>query len=117
DLSNSSFNCIWQGDANEMILRSLALAASPPTAWNLTGPILRVRDIAEKFGRLFGKAPKFAGVEAQTALLSDSSRLVAELGTPPTPLDAVIHWVAHWVKSGGRSLGKPTHFEVRDGSF
>src|SRR5206468_3176776 len=30
DLSNGSFNCIWQGDANEMVIRALSLAACPP---------------------------------------------------------------------------------------
>jgi hypothetical protein len=26
-------------------------------------------------------------------------------------------WVAAWVGQGGRSLGKPTHFEATDGRF
>jgi len=29
----------------------------------------------------------------------------------------MIEWVAHWVKMGGPTLGKPTHFESRDGRF
>jgi hypothetical protein len=29
----------------------------------------------------------------------------------------MIAWVAAWVERGGRGLGKPTHFEARDGSF
>jgi hypothetical protein len=29
----------------------------------------------------------------------------------------LLAWVADWVKRGGQSLGKPTHFEVRDGKF
>src|SRR5205085_11205803 len=36
DLANGSFNCIWQGDANQMIIRSLALASSPASAFNLS---------------------------------------------------------------------------------
>jgi len=37
-LANGHFNCIWQGDANEMVLCALALAESPPTVWNLCRP-------------------------------------------------------------------------------
>jgi hypothetical protein len=33
------------------------------------------------------------------------------------PLATLIDWTARWVKAGGGTLGKPTHFEVRDGRF
>jgi len=118
ELANGCFNCIWQGDANEMILRALALATSPAEAWNLTSPqVLRVREVAEQLGTLFGRAPRFIGRESNTALLSDVSKLSAVLGEPATSLAAVLRWTAHWVQHGGRSLDKPTHFEVRDGYF
>jgi hypothetical protein len=29
----------------------------------------------------------------------------------------MIAMTADWVRSGGGSLGKPTHFEARDGKF
>ena len=32
-------------------------------------------------------------------------------------LEAMIEWTADWVARGGESLGKPTHFEVRDGRY
>src|SRR3954468_7123323 len=38
ELANGYFNCIWQGDANEMVLRASALATSPPSIWNLCRP-------------------------------------------------------------------------------
>lgn len=118
DLSNGFFNCIWQGDANQMVLRSLALARSPALAWNLTSPeVLRVRDVAKRFGELLGKEPQFVGKETDTALLGNSAKLCAELGRPATPLETVMRWTAHWVKQGGRYLNKPTHFEVRDGAY
>jgi hypothetical protein len=28
-----------------------------------------------------------------------------------------MHWIADWTRRGGRTLGKPTHFQVRDGKF
>lgn len=118
NLANGYFNCIWQGDANEMILRSLALTSSPPTAWNLTAPqILGVREVAEQFARTFSRPAQFVGQETETALLNNPARLCARLGPPATPLPTMTDWIAHWVAAGGRSLGKPTHFEVRDGSY
>lgn len=118
DVSNGFFNCIWQGDANEMVLRSLALAGAPARAWNLTSPdVLRVRDVAESFAQLLGKPAQFVGTEAETALLSNSAKLCTELGRPATSLDTMIRWTAHWVKTAGRYLNKPTHFETRDGAY
>jgi hypothetical protein len=32
-------------------------------------------------------------------------------------MDVMLRWTAHWVKHGGRDLGRPTHFEVRDGNY
>lgn len=118
ELTNGWFNCIWQRDANELILRSLDLAKSPAEAWNVTSPgKLSVREVAERLGELLGVAPSFTGNASPTALLSDSSKLCAVLGEPSTPLEAILRWTAHWVKIGGRSLDKPTHFEVRDGRY
>lgn len=117
-LANGSFNCIWQGDANEMILRSLSLVSVPPAAFNLCRPeIFSVRQLATQLGELLGRAPVFTGNESTTALLGNPSRICAALGPPATPLDAMLRWTAHWVKQGGRDLGRPTHFEVRDGRY
>ena len=118
ELSTGYFNCIWQGDANEFIIRSLELASAPSTALNLTGPaVLSVREVALQFGKSFGRPVQFVGAEAETALLNNPKRLCSILGNPPTSLETVIHWTAHWVTTGGRLLNKPTHFEVRDGRY
>jgi nucleoside-diphosphate-sugar epimerase len=118
DLTNGHFNCIWQGDANEMAIRSLALTSLPPAAYNLTSAeALSARKIATRLGELMGRPAQFSGTESETALLGNTTKLRAQLGDPPTPLDAMIRWTADWVKRGGRSLGKPTHFEVRDGRY
>jgi len=117
-LANGAFNCIWQGDANEMILRSLVLAESPPSVWNLCRPeIFSVREIATRLGELLGKEPILSGKEENTALLANAARICQALGEPPTQMQTMLRWAAHWVMQGGRSLGKPTHFEVRDGQY
>jgi dTDP-4-dehydrorhamnose reductase len=118
DVTMGHLNCIWQGDANEMILRALALAAVPTQVLNLTGPdTLQVHRLAQQFGELLGKSPQITGVEAETALLSNSVKACSLLGSPPTSLETILRWVAHWVQIGGRQLGKPTHFEIRSGSY
>jgi len=118
DLTMGWFNCIWQGDANERIVRSLGLAAVPHRVFNLTSPqAFSVRTVAERLGERLGRSPRFAGTEAETALISCAEALSGELGAPATTLDTLIRWAAAWVQSGGRSLNKPTHFEVRDGVY
>jgi nucleoside-diphosphate-sugar epimerase len=117
DVTMGYFNCIWQGDANDMILRALALAQTPPLVLNLTGPMFSVREVAARFGELLDRPARLVGTEAGTALLSNSARAQGLLGAPPTPVEQVIRWTADWIKRGGRLLDKPTHFEIRDGKY
>lgn len=116
-LASGHFNAIWQGDANERILRSLDLASSPAPAFNLSGPILSVREIAEQLGRLLRRQPVFEGKESGTALVCDTTRLTNLLEGPSAPLGVILRWTADWVRNNGRSLNKPTHFETRDGTY
>lgn len=118
DLTMSRVNCIWQGDANDRILRSLELVESPAVAFNLTSSqSYLVRDLASQLGHHLGKDPRFVGEPARTALLSDSTRLCELLGEPETPIETVIHWTASWLKRGGAILGRPTKFQVTDGKY
>jgi nucleoside-diphosphate-sugar epimerase len=118
DVTMGVFNTIWQGDANSYALRSLELCSTPPTILNVTGPErISVREMAEWFGSAFGRPPRFTNIEGPLALLSDSSRCRARLGEPTVALSVLRQWVADWVRAGGPSLNKPTHFEVVDGRF
>jgi nucleoside-diphosphate-sugar epimerase len=118
DLAMGHFNILWQGDANAMALRSLAHTASPPCILNLTGPeLLSVREVAERFGTLLGKPPRFAGYETGSALLNNAAKSFQLFGQPSVAAEQLVHWVADWVKRDGSTLGKPTHFEARDGKF
>ncbi|MCW3100689.1 MAG: dependent epimerase/dehydratase family protein [Chthonomonadaceae bacterium] len=118
DLTMGHVNVIWQGDANAWALQSLLLAASPPTAFNVTGPeTLSVRALALEFGRLMNCTPQFTGHEAETALLSNAARAFAHFGYPTVSLEQMTRWVAEWVQKQGKTLDKPTQFEVRDGNY
>jgi len=118
DLATGNFNCIWQGDANSIVIRALEIAGSPPAVLNLTGPeTLSVRRVARQFGDLFGMEVTYSGEEAPTALLSNAGFCFRRFGYPRVPAQQIIEWTAHWVKIGGPTLNKPTHFETRDGKF
>jgi nucleoside-diphosphate-sugar epimerase len=117
-LAMGYFNTIWQRDACEMILRLFETADVPPSVWNITGrDRLSVRDICHRFGALFNRAPTFIDIESDTALLSDASTACKAFGPPPTSLDQMLEWTADWIRRGGETWNKPTHFEVRDGRF
>jgi nucleoside-diphosphate-sugar epimerase len=117
-LTTAYFNCIWQRDANDMVLRSLSLARSPRSVWNLCYPCqFSVRSVAQWFADRFGREAQLVGPESSTALLGNSAKLCATLGTPPTSLEQMMSWIADWIQRGGRNLGKPTRFEVRDGVY
>ena len=118
DVTMSHFNCIWQGDANEMILRSLCMASRPPLALNLVGTRhYSVRTTAEWFAERMKKKVIFTGEEAKTAFLSNNEKLRSTFGEPPTEIAQVMKWTADWVMAGGPMLNKPTHFDVRDGGY
>jgi nucleoside-diphosphate-sugar epimerase len=118
DLRMGAVNVIWQGDANSMCLRSFAHTQSPPLVLNITGPeCLSVRYIANEFGRRFGIDPMLDGAEEETALLSNAQRAHRLFGYPSVTPGEMIEWVAAWIGMGGKTFGKPTHFEARNGKF
>ena len=118
DVTMGHVNVIWQGDANARALRCLAHTTSPPQPLNVTGKeVISVRDLAVRFGERFGVTPEIRGEESETAWLADATRSFELFGDVGVSLDEMIDATAHWLQNGGTSLGKPTHFEARDGKF
>jgi len=118
DLAMGHFNIIWQGDNNAMTLLALEQVTSPPFVINVTGSeILSTREVSEAMGRLLGKKPNFCGTELETSCLGNAAKAHQLFGLPRVSAGQLIEWVANWVKRGGENLGKPTHFEVRDGRY
>jgi hypothetical protein len=119
DVTMGHFNGIWQRDANIAILRALALADTPHTVWNLTGPqTLSVRRLHNKLRIIWARRCELTGNESQMALLSNASKLWKTLDLPLTPISDVIQWTTPIGSARvGRTYGKPTHFEVRNGKY
>lgn len=112
------FNCIWQGDANEIAIRMLLHASSDVFRLNVTGPeTVPVKETAIKLGKLLDKTPVFSGEESDDAYLNNAGKMFELFGYPTVGVEALIKLQAAWVQSGGRALGKPTHFEERKGSY
>lgn len=117
-LTATAFNCIWQGDANEMALRGLLHTGCPPVKMNITGPeTVSVRYAAMELGKWLGKEPIWEGEETSFALLNNSALAMETFGYPTVSLKTLIKWQAEWILAGGRTLGKPTHFEEREGKY
>jgi Nucleoside-diphosphate-sugar epimerases len=115
-----SFNCVWQGYANEVAVLGLLYADNPVHIMNVTGPeTISVRKAAYKLCDYLGISPviDFTGEEGNDALLNDASHCFDVFGYPSVTLEQLIKWQAEWILSGGRSLDKPTHFEERHGNF
>lgn len=118
DVSIGNANVIWQAEANAMSLQSLQVAACPPRVLNIAGPeFLRIRDVSKRLGELLDKPVRFSGTETGEAFLSNAEASHTLLHRPLITVDQMIRWTADWVLHGGEDLGKPTHFESRDGRY
>ncbi|MGS2616158.1 NAD-dependent epimerase/dehydratase family protein [Micromonospora sp. LZ34] len=118
DLTMGHANVVWQGYANEVVLRALYHTGTPPFVLNLTGPeLVSVRQVATAVAARLGREPVFTGAEAPTALLSNAQLCHRLFGYPDLPLAELIELTADWVADGQPLLGKPTGFQRRDGKF
>lgn len=117
-LATANVNVIWQGYANEVVLRSLLHATSDVFTINLTGPeLLSVESIARRFGALFDSEVHLVDEPQPTALLSDARRCMGLFGYPSVPAETLIELQAAWIRDELPMTAKPTKWAVRDGKF
>jgi nucleoside-diphosphate-sugar epimerase len=117
DLAMGHVNVIWQGDANVWALRTLAHCTVPTSGLNVSGPAVLIRDIADGLARRLGVTPRFTGAESPTAWLVDIGEALRLFGPPTVSMETMLDWTAEWVARDLGSLGKPTHYEARDGKY
>lgn len=118
DLSSGNVNVIWQGDANEIAIRSLLHTESPAKLLNVTGPeTLSIRWVANQFGKIFDRPPTFVNHPEGTALLNNASECHRLFGYPRVTVREIIEINAQWLLQGGDLWDKPTHFQERGGQF
>ncbi len=118
DVTTGHMNAIWQHDAVAHSIQALRVVGSPAVPLNVTGPdLLSVREVAIRFGEIFGLPVEIVGQEAETAWLNDASRAHRLFGQPATSVEQMMQWIAAWLRQGGQTWGKPTGFERRDGRF
>ena len=117
-ISNSHVNVVWQGDANSQALRALLHCTTPSAALNVSGPeVASVRALALQLGERLGREPRFSGEPTGAAWLVNTSESARLFGYPQVPLARLVDWTADWVQREMPTLGKPTHFENRDGQY
>lgn len=118
DVSMGYVNVIWQAEANAMSLASLLHVATPARVLNIAGSeILSVAEVCQQFGRLMNKRVQLTGQARADAFLSNAQRSYELLGPPTVSAEQMIRWTADWIARDGDTLGKPTHFETRDGRY
>ena len=101
-----------------MVNLALILASSPAEVLNVTGAEnVSVTFAARQLGHHLGKEPVFVDEPGDTAYLNNAGRCMERFGYPTVSLNTLIRWQAEWLMSGGRSLGKPTHYEEQGGKY
>lgn len=118
EVSTGHANVIWQGDANEIALRSFLHCSVPAKILNVTGPeTASIRWMAEEFGKIFKETPVFTGQEEPTALISNAAESFRLFGYPRVSLKEMIELTAEWLLNDGATIYKPTHFQERKGNY
>ena len=103
-------NLVSQRDANDRAIRSLEICSNPPSVLNVSGPVVAVRDIAEKLGERLGKKPLLVGEEPKLSQVINDDFCVRRFGSYHDTVEDIMTAAVNWVKNSGEYWGKPTKF-------
>jgi nucleoside-diphosphate-sugar epimerase len=103
-------NLVSQRDANDRAIRALEICSNPPSILNVSGPIVAVRDIAEKLGKMLGKPPLLIGEEPELSLMVNDELCVGRFGRYRDSIEDLMTAAVNWVRNNGEYWGKPTKF-------
>lgn len=118
NITSSHFNSIWQRTANEQALLCLDHCTTPATFMNITGPEeISVKESALTMAKILKKEVSFVGEEGGACYLNGAEKSTKLFGAPEVSVEQMLKWQAQWILTGGKSHGKPTHFEVNTGKF
>lgn len=117
-IENACINYIWQGSANEYAIRALLHADSPAVKMNISGPeVVSVEYAARRMGKGLGVEPLFEGTPQNDAYLVNTMKCTETFGYPAISAGELMDLQVEWLKSNGKTLNKPTHFEARNGKY
>jgi nucleoside-diphosphate-sugar epimerase len=103
-------NLVSQRDANDRAIRALEICSNPPSMLNVSGPVVAVREIAEKLGEMLGRKPLVVGEEPKLSLMVNDDFCVRRFGNYHDTLEDIMTAAVNWVKNRGEYWGKPTEF-------
>ncbi len=109
-LSVPYVNLVSQRDANDRAIRALEICSNPPSVLNVSGPVVTVRDIAERLGEMLGRKPLLVGEVPKLSLLVNDDFCVKRFGNYQDTLEDIMTASVNWVKNSGEYWGKPTKF-------
>ena len=93
-------------------------ADSPAVKMNISGPeVISVEYAARRMGKGLGIEPVFEGVPQNDAYLVNTMKCTQTFGYPAISAGELMDLQVEWLKSDGRTLNKPTHFEARNGKY
>jgi nucleoside-diphosphate-sugar epimerase len=109
-LSVPYVNLLSQRDANDRAIRALEICSNPPSLLNVSGPVVAVREIAERLGAMLGRKPLLVGEEQELCQVINDDFCVRRFGNYRDSLEDIMTAAVHWIKNNGEYWGKPTKF-------
>lgn len=103
-------NLVSQRDANDRAIRALEICSNPPSLLNVSGPVVAVRDLAERLGAMMGKKPRLVGAEPPRGLIINDEFCVRRFGEYQDRLEDIMTAAVKWVQDNGENWEKPTKF-------